>query len=205
MAVFTTPVKTWAAEVLSIVDVNTYLRDNLQYLYDNRVTKIAESIAVGAVANITFSSIPQTYRNLYIVLQARGDTAATNAQLYVQFNGDTGNNYDSELIDGSGSAAWAGAENVAFAQMVLGIISAANAPASVAGQTRIDIANYAAAVFQKTALSRTGFKLANSTTNVQTGLAAGFWRSGAVITSILLKPSAGNFIAGTSAQLYGEM
>jgi hypothetical protein len=205
MAAFTTPVKTWGAEVLSIVDINTYLRDNLQYLYDNRVTKIAESIAVGAVANINLLSIPQGYRNLFIDYQLRGDVAATNAQLYVQFSADTGANYDSELIDGSGSAAWAAAEGVAQTQMGLAIICGSTAPASVAGAGRIVIPNYAATTFHKNALCHAGFKLANTTTNIQVGVAAGFWRSTAAITSILLKPSSGNFVAGSSVQLYGEM
>jgi hypothetical protein len=150
-------------------------------------------------------SIPQGYRNLFIDYQLRGDVAATNAQLYVQFSADTGANYDSELIDGSGSAAWAAAEGVAQTQMGLAIICGSTAPASVAGAGRIVIPNYAATTFHKNALCHAGFKLANTTTNIQVGVAAGFWRSTAAITSILLKPSSGNFVAGSSVQLYGEM
>lgn len=200
---FTTPVKTWGAEVLSIADVNTYIRDNLQYLYDNRIAKIAENILGSAAASVTFSGIPGTYRGLLLVWQARGDTAATNSQFLVQLNGDSGANYDSHLADVSGASAWASAENVANVSMQLGVLTAANAPAGAPGQGWFEMIGYAGTVFHKTANGQTAYKLANSTTNIQHGVSSGWWRNTAAVTSILVKPGAGNFVTGSLFVLYG--
>jgi hypothetical protein len=94
---------------------------------------------------------------------------------------------------------------VAQAQMGLAIVCGSTAPAGVAGAGRIVIPNYAGTTFHKNALCHAGFKLANTASNIQVGVAAGFWRSTAAITSVLLKLSSGNLIAASSAQLYGEM
>jgi hypothetical protein len=206
MAAFTTPVKTWAAEVLSIVDINTYIRDNLQYLYDNRLAKIAESIPGGAVASVNFASIPQTYRSLLFSWQARGDNATASVSLVMQANGDTAANYDSELYQFHGSVSGPFVqESIATATPAIGDLSAASAPAGFAGGGVIEIQNYAGVTFNKSATGRSSFKGANTTGNINHEIEAWFWRNSAAITSLLLKPSAGNFIAGSSFQLYGLM
>ena len=56
---------------------------------------ISETELGASAASVTFSSIPGTYRSLFIVAQARTDRAASDADtLNVRFNSDTGNNYD---------------------------------------------------------------------------------------------------------------
>lgn len=203
--VWTATVDASAGGVASANDRNVYIgaSGNLQYLYDNRVQKIAENILGSAAASVTFSSIPGTYRGLLLVWQARGDTAATNASFLVQLNGDTGTNYDSHLADVSGASAWASAENVANVSMQMGVLSAANAPAGVPGQGWFELIGYAGTTFHKTLNGQTLYKLANSTTNIQHGVSSGHWRSTAAVTSILVKPGAGNFVTASTFVLYG--
>lgn len=167
------------------------------------LTKIAESIAGGLVGSVTFSSIPATFRTLVVKWVARGDNATTNVLMHVRINGDAGANYDSEVADVSGAASWAASETIAGGQAVVGILSAASAPANVPGQGELEIVNYAATTFQKVILSRSAYKLANSATNVQTGVGGAHWRQAVAITSVQLFPSAGNFVAGSTFTLYG--
>jgi len=86
--------------------------------------KIADVVVGSATSNVTFSSIPATYRNLKIVVTARYNAAGTD--FVMQLNGDTGNNYQSALYyagSGTGQAA-------AFSQTSQPIGSAASSAAS---------------------------------------------------------------------------
>lgn len=186
-------------------DRNTYIgaSGNLQYLYDNRLQKIAENVLGAPAASVTFSSIPSTYRGLMLIWLARGDTAATNTTFLMQLNGDTGANYDSQLVDVSGTTTLAGTEVVAGTSMTLGVLSANTAPASVPGQGWLKIFGYAATTLQKVVNGQVAYKLANSTTNIQHGISSGHWRNNVAVTSMLVKPGAGNFVAGSTFVLYG--
>src|SRR5258706_674206 len=55
---------------------------------------ISEVVTAGSQASVTYSSIPATWRDIRVVVRGRGDTAAVNSNLLLQFNGDTGANYD---------------------------------------------------------------------------------------------------------------
>lgn len=164
--------------------------------------KIAEVVLAAAQATVAFNAIPQNYRNLRLVGQARGDTALTFTHLQAQLNGDTGATYDWTEVYGSGSAS-GGASSYAQTFALLGNIVAANAPATVASGVDALIPNYASTTFDKTIRSindnerdRAGGYFAE--------VAATSWRNTAAITSLLLFPGAGNFVAGTVFTLYGE-
>jgi hypothetical protein len=57
----------------------------------------ADALFVGGERYIQFS-IPQGYQDLELVSTGRGDTAAEQADLQLQFNGDTGSNYDWQRV-----------------------------------------------------------------------------------------------------------
>ena len=67
---------------------------------------LLEKITVGAAkaASVTFSGIPQTgYTDLVLKVSSRFD-AATSPDIYLQFNGDTGNNYRWVKLLGNGTS-----------------------------------------------------------------------------------------------------
>ena len=65
-------------------------------------TPIATYNGDGSATTITFSSIPQTYTDLVLVMPI---FTTVNANESVRINGDTGNNYSSTWITGNGSTA----------------------------------------------------------------------------------------------------
>lgn len=166
------------------------------------VAVISDQTLSGAAATITFSSIPATYKELRVILQGRGDTAASAVNVSLRFNADTGANYDRQFFQGNVSAASAG-ESFAQTSAQVGTLSAATSPANAAGQIAIEIPNYTGAVFQKTAEARTGFKSSTASGGLLMQDSSIFWRNTAAITQIDLIASAGNFIIGTRATLYG--
>lgn len=165
---------------------------------------LAETIVSGSpAANIDFTSISGAYRHLEIYLTVRANDAAAFVLLNVQFNGDTGANYDWQRTTitnaTQGGSATAGATAARMGLITSTGASATNNP----GGGRLFIPHYAGTVFNKTALSYT--------TEFQTTTNTGFlseqghmlWRSTAAITRVTLTPSAGSFIVGSMATLYG--
>ena len=166
--------------------------------------KIAENIAGGAVASVTFSSIPGTYRNVYLKLQVRGDTAATSTGLYVQFNADTAANYDFIVVTVQGTPTLGQSSGIADVRIQIGDAAAANAPSNVFTSGRVDVPNYAGTTAHKATLAQAGLKQSAAAASIYVETGSGWWRSTAAITSIKVFPGAGNFIAGSSFFLYGE-
>ncbi len=69
-------------------------------------TPIASQTLTGSVSSITFSNIPQNFTDLVIVSSFLCSTA--DYGITYQFNSDTGANYSSTYLGGSGSSASSG-------------------------------------------------------------------------------------------------
>ena len=54
---------------------------------------------MGGNGTVSFSSIPQTYSSLKLIISARSDRVATSDPLFIQFNGSSDDIYHSILID----------------------------------------------------------------------------------------------------------
>ncbi len=156
------------------------------------------TVGSGGTANITFSSIPQTYTHL----QLRGISKETNAGFGMNncpayFNGDTtSSNYSSHNINGNGSTAGtSGSANSAGGSWY-------NAYGSNLGFAGIifDILDYTNTNKFKTFRAFTG-----SDTNGSGGgiyLSSNNWRNTAAITSIRLQTDV-SFAQFSSFALYG--
>lgn len=168
------------------------------------ITQIAQ-IVVSTPANTeTFSSIPGTFSNLRVTVSGRFSDAASNENLNIQFNGDSGSNYDLENLQGlSGTVSAVG--SAAQTSGFVGRLPAGNATANFPGQSIIDLVNYAGTTFFKTANGSGGYLTTAGTVGTYTTLMnTTTWRSTAAITSItLVDGGGGNFVAGTVLTLYG--
>jgi hypothetical protein len=166
------------------------------------IVPIQTQTLTATAASVTFS-VPAGFKNAFVTLQAQSDTAATGTILQLQFNGDTGSNYDN-LLTQNNTGFTSLNETIAGAQISAGEIAGATAPAGTPGDLRVFIENYAGTTFHKSVRTVGGVKLANSTGNIRLMDSIGFWRSTAPITSLLLKPAAGNFVVGSTFTLWGE-
>ena len=148
---------------------------------------IATSIAGGSSPTISFTSIPATYTDLYLVIT--GTVGASDNTMLMQYNGDTTSNYSSLVLSGNGSAAQSFRDS--GSQMYCGRISTVQSP------NIIQIINYSNTTIYKTFVSR-----GNSDTRVSAFV--GTWRNTAAITTVTITHNAaGNFASGTTATLYG--
>ena len=151
------------------------------------------------VSDITFTSIPSTYKHLQIRLIARATDATSDYNLHAQFNGDTANNYSYHFLYGNGTAAASG-NSTTTPETLIGRITGANSSAGMFGVSITDILDYADTNKYKTTRSITGHDQNGS------GLVflnSSNWRSNSAITSIRIYPAAGNFAQYSSFALYG--
>lgn len=152
--------------------------------------KIATTTLSSAAASYTFSSIPSTYTDLVLVVNA--GAASGSYDFSFRFNGDSGTNYSVTRLRGTGSAA------SSLRQTNTTFINTLAIPLTVDGVFIVSINNYSNSTTYKTALMR-----ANAPANSLEAV-AGLWRNTAAITSITVSPEfLVNFIAGTTLTLYG--
>lgn len=164
--------------------------------------KIATVTTAGSAASITFSSLPAGYSSYEIVLfgQTSANTGGGASSILVQFNGDTGNNYNYQF---SGTVS---GHAEATSSILLGNLAAVGGGTSNASSIVLTIANPNDTTFFKNLSSYGG---AAPTTNPTAGGGffgtSGMWRSLAQITSItLLNQSTFTYVNGTTATLYGR-
>jgi hypothetical protein len=148
-----------------------------------------------AQASITFSSIPQTYTDLFIVFSGRSNRSATFDNIRIMPNGAT-TGVSSRMLYGSGSGASSFTE-----AYISGYTNANTATASVFGNSSIYIPNY-------TGSSQKSFSMdsvsENNATAASQAISAGLWTGTAAITSIVLDQGDGtDWQTYTSATLYG--
>lgn len=152
------------------------------------------TVGSGGVADVTFSSIPQTYTHLQIRCLLK--YAVSGDTIFIQFNGSS-SNYTRHRLSGNGSSASSGA-TASASQLVLG--SDVPSATSTFGVSIIDILDYANTNKAKTARAITGHET-NSAGVVE--LKSGVWIDTSAITSIKVYPTAGNFSEYSSIALYG--
>lgn len=157
---------------------------------------IATTTATTASPAVTFSSIPQTFTDLILVVSIRANSTPTSFGTGIRFNSDTGSNYSRTVLYGSGSSA------VSFRDTSQTRIfySAGSTTASQFNLIRLNIQDYSNTTTYKTIVGR------NDDLSDVTSVSAGLWRSTSAITSITVTPFDDNstgFATGSSFTLYG--
>jgi hypothetical protein len=161
------------------------------------------SVAASASqATIQFASIPQTYKDLYIIISAHSPSSAGTDTIGIQFNGSS-SSYSMSLIQGYGQYGQSGATITGATKSWVGLIPDNNPAAQNFSATSIYIPNYSGTLtkgFMSNTqdAGNTQYLLLRSIKNLWTGTAA--------ITQIDLSIiSGGSYAFGqyTNAYLYG--
>jgi hypothetical protein len=151
------------------------------------------TIGSGGATDITFSSIPSTYKHL----QIRGlVTYAASANAVCLFaNADTGSNYAWHQLYGTGSAAGASASTSTNISNIAVVPSSGYPAAFVA-----DVLDYSSSSKYKTYRTLSGYD-ANGSGIL--ALRSTLWMNTAAITSLTVKFDAGTLAQYSSFALYG--
>lgn len=155
------------------------------------------TVGAGGAASISFTSIPQTYTDLFIYVSARTDRSSAIDNLNIQYNGNYSNVQTRELY-GTGSAVGSGSDP---SGQYTGYINGNNATANSFGVTYLYIPNYTLSINKSS--NSDGTSENNATTAYQ-AMSANLWSNTAAITSITLAPYLGNtLLQYSTATLYG--
>jgi hypothetical protein len=169
---------------------------------------ISQTELAAPAASVTFSSIPDTYRTLAVVISARSVNASEGRFLAWRANADAGANYDRHYwyVQGD-AAAWVAVADRAANEGWAGIIEAANSRANNLGALVVLFPEYKFADREKWSLvpimARYGDVSAD--TDMLTGGATSRWRSTAAITSLTFLDTGANLAADSRFELYGVL
>jgi hypothetical protein len=166
---------------------------------------IATTLLGTTATTVTFSNIPQGYKNLQVRIMARSNRATFPVDDPVmQLNGDTGNNYTNHALYGDGATV------TAFASAPRSNIRAIGSLASSAGSGWsagiVDILDYANTNKYKTVRWLQGYDT-NGTVSGYGGfvvLTSGAWMNTAAVTSISFEvEGARSYTQHSRFSLYG--
>ena len=155
------------------------------------------TVGSGGVANVEFTSIPQTYTDLLILISMRTTRSATVDAINVGFNGGYSNLTSRELY-GSGTGVGSGTDP---SSNYVGYVSGDTATGSVFGNGAIYIPNYTSANFKSS--SGDSVSENNGSQSFQS-FEANLFSNTAAITSIKLASYlSNNLMQYSTATLYG--
>jgi hypothetical protein len=160
------------------------------------VTLIAsQTVSGSAVAAVTFSSIPSTYKNLRLTWRAR-TTDAGAQQLRLRLNSDTStSDYEYDIYGGGFgefSSTTAGYQRI-------GPIPGSGATAAEASAGRVEVLYYASASYRKKVLYQCQRGDSNA---LEVG--GGNWKQTAAVDTLTLSALAGNLDLDSTFDLWGE-
>ena len=157
----------------------------------NSYESIATVLVTSNQSSIDFTSIPQTFKHLQI--RALTTCSSASSGTIIQFNGDTGANYKSHAVYGSGGGTGSFVFTPLYSPNFMG-----GAKTTSPGGAIVDILDYTNTNKNTTTRSLDGYD-ANGSGYI--GLSSGLWMNTAAVTSI--KMSFTNITDGASFALYG--
>ena len=143
------------------------------------------SVTLSSAGGATFSSIPQTYTDLIVVVNVNASQSPVNSGL--RFNNDAGTNYSCTRVNGDGSTATS-TRDVTDDVLRTGVVSTNSMVIS-------QIFDYANTTTYKTVISR------GSGANDRVAAFVGMWRSTAAISTVFVTNL--NYPIGTTFRLFG--
>jgi hypothetical protein len=155
---------------------------------------IATQTIGSAAASITFSSIPSGYTDLRISFP-HSISSTSGYSGYLQFNGDTGNNYSWTVLLGNGSGT---SSTPTTSQGYIQIDGMGFSNSNQPLLTSVDIFSYKGSNYKTVLINVSGDN--NGSGYVESSV--GLWRSTSAITSIKLY-TGNTFAAGSTATIWG--
>jgi hypothetical protein len=158
----------------------------------------SSTVGLLGAADITFSSIPNTYTDLCVKLSIRTNRAAGNDALYISVNGST--NLNNRIIEAVGSGT-PDSYPTSGASLKPAAVNAATSTSSTFGSAEFYFPSYAGS-------ANKSFSVDSATENNSSSaiivLSANIWNSTSAITSLSFTSGFGTgFLQYSTAYLYG--
>jgi predicted ribonuclease toxin of YeeF-YezG toxin-antitoxin module len=159
-------------------------------------TLISSQTLGSSASSVTFSSLPQTYTDLVLVISA---AASAQKDIDLRFNSDTAGNYSNTWIAGNGTSTHTGRTTSTSSLYITyygGVVTTLGNSLHM-----VYLQDYANSTTYKTVLSRA------SSAGAGVDAVVGQWRNTAAITNIQIGPNmqqgVNTWSSGSSFKLYG--
>jgi hypothetical protein len=160
---------------------------------------IGQVISTGASGNLVFTSIPQGYRDLKLIVNGRSTHIGTTSfSIYLNNTGATGWS-ETRLIANNTTIT---TDRLTSSSPTYGLILETawiSTSAGVFNAAEIDILNYSSSSTYKSAFGRNAFE--QGTTGI-TEMVIATWANNAAVTTVEVATN-GNWVGGSTATLYG--
>ena len=169
----------------------------------NTYVALAKNVLTSTTGTVTFSSIPQTYTDLLLVVSCRStDTSNAYDPVMIQFNSLTSGNSYTEIIgyiagNLSTRNQYGGTKNL------LGFTSSATTTANTFGSLESYMPNYAGASNKIVSSNAVSENNATTSEAAYAAAIAGLLSNTDAISSITLNCYNGSFVSGSRFDLYG--
>jgi len=158
------------------------------------------TVGSGGAASIAFTSIPQTYTDLMMVMSIRTNRASVADYAAVSFNSST-SSFSLRLLIGDGSTTSSNSYTTSPDSRIVGQAVGNSSTASVFSNGSLYIPNYASSNYKSYSFDAAR---ENNTSGNEMSLGAGLWSDTAAITSIAITSwGSATLLQYSSASLYG--
>lgn len=164
--------------------------------------KLIQTITVTAAtaSSMDFTSIPQTYTDLLLVVSMRTNYANVSDYVTISFNSST-SSYGFRPVYGDGTSALSANYTTSPSSRIISAAVGNTATANVFSNGMTYIPNYTSSSYKSYSCD---YAREQNATGTELGLGAGLWSNTAAITSISLTAWSGPLILQySSASLYG--
>jgi len=176
--------------------------------YAPAMVLLAEWIVSTPANGFTFNNLPQNFRHLQLIQDARITDSGSRQDIAARLNGDAGNNYD--RVWGAATAATTSTANVSGGATITtsafpyAWTAAASAAAGESTVSELWVYNYSGTTFTKKMRSITVNNTTTTPADNMIQMFDGHWRSTAAVTALsVFDTTGGNIVAGSVFSLYG--
>lgn len=168
--------------------------------------ELIESVFVASTtASVTFNNLSQyanDYKHLQIRATGRSSRADVDSYAYIRFNNDSGSNYSSHRLRGSGTGVSSENFTSAYPTGIIdsGLLVGNNGTTNAFGVSILDILDAYNTNKNTTTKSLSGMTISGYNRIV---LGSGSWRNTAALTSISITDVFSSILAGSRFSLYG--
>jgi hypothetical protein len=169
-----------------------------------QLIEIADVIVASPQASVTFSSIPQGYTDLMLVVSSRNNTAGAVSDMYMTFNGSGGTAYSERMLFGNGSAVFSESFSSQAFFPRAGYSTGTAFTTGAFSSSHYYIPNYTSGNSKSISIDST---TEDNGTGSYIAMMAGLWANASAITSMTLTPYAGvgGFSTNSTFTLYGVL
>lgn len=160
------------------------------------------TVGAGGSADITLSSIPSTYDDLWLVASLRQSTTNVNGDVWLEFNSDTGSNYSSDFLNGTNNAVSATNQSSQTKMFIRDSNADSTTYPSTFTSFGIYIPRYSNSSYEKQIIIDKA-RPSTSASVFDVSIGAGLWRNTAAINAIKIIDERGTFVQYSSVSLYG--